>query len=130
MTREVRRDGRGRHTTRHRQLIALPGGALLVDTPGLRELQLWEGDLDDAFRDIVELAAECRFSDCAHETEPDCAIQEALADGTLDPERLKAYGKLQRELEAIAARADRRLRAERKRRWRQRARESRQARRY
>ena len=108
----------------------LPGGALLVDTPGLRELQLWEGDLDDAFRDVVELAAECRFNDCAHETEPDCAIRAALADGTLDPERLKAYHKLQRELAATAARADRRLHAERKRRWRQRARESRQARRY
>jgi ribosome biogenesis GTPase / thiamine phosphate phosphatase len=130
VTREVRRDGRGRHTTRHRELFVLPGGALLIDTPGLRELQLWEGDLDDAFRDVVELAGECRFNDCAHETEPDCAIRAALADGTLDPERLKAYHKLQRELAATAARADRRLQAERKRRWRQRARESRQARRY
>jgi len=121
----LRRDGRGRHTTRHRELFELPGGALVIDTPGLRELQLWEGDVDDAFRDIVELAARCRFRDCAHETEPGCAVREGV-----DPERLKAYRKLQRELRSIEARRDRRLWAENKRRWRQRARESRQARRY
>ena len=67
-TGDLRRDGRGRHTTRHRQLLVLPGGALLVDTPGLRELQIWEGDVDSAFSDIAELAAQCRFNDCAHET--------------------------------------------------------------
>jgi ribosome biogenesis GTPase / thiamine phosphate phosphatase len=121
----LRRDGRGRHTTRHRELFALPGGALIIDTPGLRELQLWEGDVDEAFADVVELAARCRFSDCAHETEPGCAVREGI-----DPERLKAYRKLQRELLAIEARRDRRLWAENKRRWRQRARESRRARRY
>jgi ribosome biogenesis GTPase / thiamine phosphate phosphatase len=121
----LRRDGRGRHTTRHRELFALPGGALIIDTPGLRELQLWEGDVDEAFADVVELAARCRFSDCAHESEPDCAVREGV-----DPERLKAYRKLQRELAAIEARSNRRLGAEMKRRWRQRARESRRARRY
>jgi ribosome biogenesis GTPase / thiamine phosphate phosphatase len=121
----LRRDGRGRHTTRHRELFALPGGALIIDTPGLRELQLWDGDVDEAFADVVELAARCRFSDCAHESEPDCAVREGI-----DPERLKAYRKLQRELAAIEARRDRRLWAENKRRWRQRARESRRARRY
>jgi ribosome biogenesis GTPase len=125
VTAGLMRDGRGRHTTRHRELFALPGGALIIDTPGLRELQLWEGDVDDAFRDIVELAARCRFSDCAHETEPGCAVREGM-----DPERLKAYHKLQRELRAVEARRDRRLWAENKRRWRQRARESRRARRY
>ena len=123
-------DGRGRHTTRHRELFALPGGALLIDTPGLRELQLWQGDVDEAFADVVELAAECRFTDCRHETEPDCAIRGAIATGKLDPERLKAYRKLQRELASIARRRDRRLWAENKRRWRQRARETRRARRY
>jgi ribosome biogenesis GTPase len=126
----LRSDGRGRHTTRHRELFALPGGALLIDTPGLRELQLWQGDVDEAFADVVDLAAVCRFSDCGHATEPGCAVRAAIADGTLDPERLKAYYKLQRELASIAARRDRRLGAERKRRWRQRARESRRARKY
>lgn len=129
-TAETRRDGRGRHTTRHRELFALPNGALLIDTPGLRELQLWEGDLDDAFSDIVALAERCRFTDCAHESEPDCAVKGALADGGLASERLASFRKLERELASVAARADKRLGAERKRRWRQRVRESRHARRY
>jgi ribosome biogenesis GTPase len=80
----LRNDGRGRHVTRHRQLLVLPGGAILVDTPGLRELQLWEGDVDSAFADIAALAAQCHFNDCTHETEPGCAVQEALASGELD----------------------------------------------
>ena len=71
-------DGRGRHTTRHRQLLVMPDGAILIDTPGLRELQVWEGDIDSAFADIAELAAQCKFNDCAHSTEPDCAVREAL----------------------------------------------------
>jgi ribosome biogenesis GTPase / thiamine phosphate phosphatase len=129
-TAEVRRDGRGRHTTRHRQLLLLPGGALLVDTPGMRELQLWAGDLDEAFSDIAALAARCRFTDCAHDTEPGCAVGAAIRTGELDPQRLASFRKLERELAAVAARANRRVWAERKRRWRQRARESRQARRY
>jgi ribosome biogenesis GTPase / thiamine phosphate phosphatase len=128
-TAEIRRDGRGRHTTRHRQLLVLPGGALLLDTPGLRELQIWEGDVDAAFADIAELAAECRFTDCVHETEPDCAVQEALATGELDPDRWRSYLKLQRELQAVARRRGSREHRELKRRWRQRARETRQARR-
>ena len=66
-------------TTRHRQLLVLPGGAILVDTPGLRELQVWEGDIDSAFADIAELAAQCRFDDCAHSPRPDCAVREALS---------------------------------------------------
>ena len=129
-TADVRRDGRGRHTTRHRQLLVLPGGALLVDTPGMRELQLWDGDLDEAFSDIADLAVRCRFTDCAHDTEPGCAVQAAIGTGELDPRRLASYRKLERELAAVAARASKRVWAERKRRWRQRAHESRQARRF
>ena len=129
-TGELRRDGRGRHVTRHRQLLVLRGGAILVDTPGLRELQLWEGDVDSAFSDIAELAARCRFNDCAHETEPGCAVREALASGELAWERMRSYRKLERELRAIEARFSKRAHRELKRRWKQRARETRQARRY
>jgi ribosome biogenesis GTPase len=129
-TGDLRKDGRGRHTTRHRQLLVLPSGALLVDTPGLRELQVWEGEVDSAFSDIAELAAQCRFNDCAHQTEPDCAVQEALAGGRLDPDRYSSYRRLQRELRAIEIRSSSRLRREAKQRWRARARESRAARRY
>jgi ribosome biogenesis GTPase / thiamine phosphate phosphatase len=123
-TRETRRDGRGRHTTQHRELFVLPNGALLVDTPGLRELQLWDGDLDDAFADIAELAARCRFNDCAHETEPGCAVRDGVP-----PERLASYRKLERELAAVEARRSARVHRERKRRWKQRTREVRQLRR-
>jgi ribosome biogenesis GTPase len=129
-TGDLRRDNRGRHTTRHRQLLVLPGGALLVDTPGLRELQVWEGDVDDAFSDVAELAAQCRFNDCGHETEPGCAVRDALATGVLDEERFASYRRLQRELRAIEARSSTRVRRELKRRWRARAREVRAERRY
>jgi ribosome biogenesis GTPase / thiamine phosphate phosphatase len=126
----LRRDGRGRHTTRHRQLLVLPGGAIVIDTPGLRELQVWEGDVDEAFTDIAELAAQCRFNDCAHETEPDCAIGEALETGELDEGRWASYLKLQRELRSIRRRAGSREHRELKRRWKARARETRAIRRY
>jgi ribosome biogenesis GTPase len=130
-TGELRKgDGRGRHTTRHRQLLVMPGGAILIDTPGLRELQVWEGDVDSAFSDIAELAAQCRFNDCAHTTEPDCAVQEALAAGALDEERWVSYLRLQRELRAIEARSSHRIQRELKSRWRARARETRRARRH
>jgi ribosome biogenesis GTPase len=106
-TREVRaRDGRGQHATTRRELLRLLGGALLIDTPGWRELQLWaEGDgLDRAFEDVAVLAAGCRFRDCAHGEEPGCAVRAALA-----PDRLRSYRKLQAELWALSARqADRR----------------------
>jgi ribosome biogenesis GTPase len=118
-TREVAADGTGRHTTTHRELVRLPGGALVIDTPGLRELQFWEGDLSAAFEDIEALALECRFRDCAHVREPDCAVQAAVDGGTLELERLRSWRKLQRELEAIAARTDMRLRIARKKRWKQ-----------
>lgn len=115
-------DGTGRHTTTHRELAVLPSGALVVDTPGLRELQLYEGDIDTSFQDIEALSAECRFRDCAHTQEPGCAVQAAVDDGRLELDRLRSWRKLQRELESIAARTDRRLRAQRKRRWKQHAR--------
>jgi ribosome biogenesis GTPase / thiamine phosphate phosphatase len=106
--------GRGRHTTSHRELVPLPSGAVLLDTPGMRELQLWAGEevLDTTFSEISELAAECRFSNCAHKTEPGCAIRRALNDGTLSRERWASYQKLQREARALAIRKDARLRSE------------------
>jgi ribosome biogenesis GTPase len=126
----LRNDGRGRHTTRHRQLLVMPGGAILIDTPGLRELQIWEGDIDSAFADIADLAEQCRFNDCAHASEPDCAVREALETGELDEGRWANYLKLQRELAAIERRSSHRLQRELKSRWRARARETRRARRY
>jgi ribosome biogenesis GTPase len=129
-TGDLRNDGRGRHTTRHRQLLVLRDGAILIDTPGLREYQIWEGDIDSAFSDIAELAARCRFNDCAHTSEPDCAVREALETGELDPARWANYGQLQRELRSIEARSSSRVRRELKRRWKARARETRAARRY
>jgi ribosome biogenesis GTPase / thiamine phosphate phosphatase len=129
-TGDLRRDGRGRHTTRHRQLLVLPNGALLVDTPGLRELQVWEGDVSNAFSDIAELSAECRFNDCTHRTEPGCAVQEAMESGDLDPARYESYRKLERELRSIEIRSSSRLRKEEKRRWIARDRESKAARRH
>jgi ribosome biogenesis GTPase len=118
-TKALAADGTGRHTTTHRELVQLPGGALVIDTPGLRELQFWEGDLSAAFDDIEALAAECRFRDCAHAREPDCAVLRAVDEGTLELDRLRSWRKFQRELEAIAARTDKRLRAARKKRWKE-----------
>jgi ribosome biogenesis GTPase / thiamine phosphate phosphatase len=116
-TGDVRRDGRGRHTTTHRELVRLPGGALLLDTPGMRELQLWadESALEETFADVAELASRCRFTDCAHGSEPGCAVRAALADGTLPEIRWESYTKLQRELKALALRQDVRLRSEARR---------------
>ena len=90
----------------------MPGGAILVDTPGLRELQVWEGDIDSAFADIAELASQCRFNDCAHSSEPDCAVREALETGELDDGRWANYVKLQRELRSIEVRSSKRLQRE------------------
>ena len=114
LTREIRSDGRGRHTTSHRELVPLPSGAMLIDTPGMRELQLWAGEesLDGAFADVADVADSCRFSDCGHGNEPGCAVRAALAAGTLDPARWDSYRKLQRELRALAIRQDSRLQAE------------------
>ncbi|OPZ62243.1 MAG: putative ribosome biogenesis GTPase RsgA [Firmicutes bacterium ADurb.Bin506] len=93
-------DDRGRHTTTARELIAIPGKGMIIDTPGMRELQLWAGDDDtvsDAFADISQLAVACKFSDCSHGSEPGCAVRHALREGTLDPDRFESFLKLQRE---------------------------------
>jgi ribosome biogenesis GTPase / thiamine phosphate phosphatase len=118
-TAAIAADGTGRHTTTHRELVRLPAGALVIDTPGLRELQFWDGDVSAAFDDIEQLAAECRFRDCAHAREPGCAVLGAVDNGTLTVDRLRSWRKFQRELESIAARTDRRLREARKKRWKQ-----------
>jgi len=111
--------GRGRHTTSHRELVPLPSGAVLLDTPGMRELQLWADEevLDTTFSEISALAGECKFSDCAHATEPGCAIRAALNDGRLSQERWTSFCKLQRELRALAIRKDARLRSEQRKKW-------------
>ncbi|WP_055591390.1 ribosome small subunit-dependent GTPase A [Peterkaempfera griseoplana] len=112
-------DGKGRHTTTTRELIPLPGGGVLIDTPGLRGVGLPGGGegLAGAFSDIEELAARCRFDDCAHRTEPGCAVNRALEDGTLPHRRMDSYLKLQRENAWMEARSDARVAAERGRRW-------------
>ncbi len=120
-TGEVREDdSRGRHTTTHRELVRLPGGALLIDTPGIRSLAVTNaGDgLEDAFSDIADLAGQCRFSDCRHETEPGCAVKAALADGRLAGDRLASQRKLEREAAYVARASDPRLQAEERRKWR------------
>ncbi len=113
-------DSRGRHTTTHRELFELPGGALLVDTPGIRALEVLGADegVDAAFDDVTDIAAGCRFSDCRHEGEPGCAIRAALADGRLSPDRLASHRKLERELARTAREADPRARAAHRRTWR------------
>ena len=112
-------DGEGRHTTTHRQLVLLPEGGLLLDTPGMRELQLWESTdgFGEAFADVEELAAACRFNDCAHRSEPGCAVQAALESGALDVDRWTSYKKLQRELAHLERRLDKRAQAEERKRW-------------
>jgi ribosome biogenesis GTPase len=120
VTQETRAaDERGRHTTTHRELILLPSGALLLDTPGMRELGLVESldGLTDAFADIEELALQCRFNDCAHETEPGCAIRAALEDGTLDPVRWESFVKLEREQAFLERKGDPAAQAAERRRW-------------
>ncbi len=119
-TRELRSDGQGRHTTTRRELVQLPGGALVIDTPGMRELQLWVADeaLEETFDDVTSLFAHCRFSDCSHDSEPGCAVKEALADGTLPAERWASYLKLEAEMAALERRLDKRLASEERKRWR------------
>ena len=119
-TRDVREDdSRGRHTTTHRELFRLPSGALLIDTPGIRSLEVVGADegVGQTFTDIDELAAGCRFSDCRHEGEPGCALQAALDAGTLDPARLAAWRKLHREAAHEARRGDPLAAAETRRKW-------------
>lgn len=112
-------DDKGRHTTTHRELILLPNGAVLIDTPGMRELQLWESQdgLSEAFGDIEEFSSLCRFRDCRHADEPGCAVQEAIENGILAEGRLASYNKLQRELAYIERKADKRAQSEEKKQW-------------
>jgi len=107
-------DGRGRHTTTGRELVVLPNGTLLIDTPGMRELQLWadEESLGRSFEDIERLASGCRFADCSHVNEPDCAVRAAVAAGALDPARLESWFKLGKELRYLALKQDVRARRE------------------
>jgi ribosome biogenesis GTPase len=129
VTRETREDDdEGRHTTTHRQLLVMPGGGLVIDTPGLRELQLWDvgsAGLERTFADVDELAGDCRFGDCTHTHEPGCAVLAAVETGTLPRERLQSWRKLQRELRAIAMRHNVLLRKEEVRKWKLRTREGR-----
>ena len=112
-------DERGRHTTTHRELILLPSGAILLDTPGMRELGVVESldGLTDAFADIEELALQCKFNDCAHETEPGCAIRAALDAGDLDPERWESFLKLEREQAFLDRKDDPAAMAAARRKW-------------
>lgn len=113
-------DHKGRHTTTHRQLIRLPGGGLIVDTPGMRELQLWDAEtgIQDTFGDVEDLAAGCRFADCTHTVEPGCAVLAAVTHGLLDADRLESFQKLEREQAYLARRHDARARAEESRKLR------------
>jgi ribosome biogenesis GTPase / thiamine phosphate phosphatase len=114
-------DGKGRHTTTARQLVELPGGTLLIDTPGMRELAPWadESAVDAAFDDIGALADGCRFTNCAHETEPGCAVGAAVEAGTLDADRLEHYKRLLREAAFEERKHDKAAAAETKRQWKQ-----------
>jgi ribosome biogenesis GTPase / thiamine phosphate phosphatase len=123
-TRTIRDDGRGRHTSVRRELVVLPGGGAVIDTPGLRGIGLIdEGGLAGAFADVVALAAGCRFRDCTHRSEPGCAVNAALEDGTLSRRRYESWRMLLREADAMAARKTARLRGEQNRERKRRMRE-------
>ncbi len=117
----IREDGKGRHTTTSRQMLVLPGRGVIIDTPGLRELQLWtsESGASMAFSDVEAFARDCRFNDCTHEREPGCAVRAALEAERLDEDRVRSYRKLERERMYIARKHDQFLANEEKRRWKQ-----------
>ncbi|MFF7467558.1 ribosome small subunit-dependent GTPase A [Streptomyces sp. NPDC008092] len=122
-------DGKGRHTTTTRNLLALPGGGVLIDTPGLRGVGLFDAEtgVGQVFAEIEELAEDCRFSDCGHESEPGCAVRTAVETGELPVRRLESYRKLMRENQWIVAKTDARLRADMKREWKKRGAEGKAA---
>ncbi|WP_081240580.1 ribosome small subunit-dependent GTPase A [Streptomyces viridosporus] len=122
-------DGKGRHTTTTRNLLALPGGGVLIDTPGLRGVGLWDAGtgVGQVFSEIEELAEGCRFHDCAHESEPGCAVLDAIGTGALPQRRLESYRKLLRENQRIVAKTDARLRAEIRKDWKRKGAEGRAA---
>ena len=119
LTGKVRaRDGRGCHVTTHRQLVLLPEGGLLLDTPGMRELQLVDEEgIDAVFKDIAALSTRCRYRDCRHDTEPGCAVKDAVESGDIAADRLEHYRKLEKEAQAYERRHDERLRRQSERVW-------------
>jgi ribosome biogenesis GTPase / thiamine phosphate phosphatase len=120
-TREVRDgDSKGRHTTTHRELVPVPGGGLLLDTPGMREIQLWDvgAAVEQTFDDVEQYAAECHFSDCRHRDEPRCAVKAAVSEGRLPAARLESYLSLQKELAHLARQQDQKALLDQKRRGR------------
>ncbi len=125
-TRAIREDGRGRHTSVRRELVPLPGGGAVIDTPGLRGVGLVDAEAGIAatFADVEELAGRCRFNDCVHHGEPGCAVAEAIADGSLTVRRFESWERLQREQRWVASRTDARLRAERLKEWRRQTRDA------
>ncbi|MEU0403215.1 ribosome small subunit-dependent GTPase A [Streptomyces sp. NPDC006197] len=122
-------DGKGRHTTTTRNLFVLPGGGVLIDTPGLRGVGLWDAEagVGQVFSEIEELAGDCRFHDCAHESEPGCAVAAAIEDGSLPVRRLESYRKLIRENRRIVAKTDARVRSEMLKEWKRMGREGQKA---
>jgi ribosome biogenesis GTPase len=119
-TGEARRDGKGRHVTTHRELVRIPGGALIIDTPGIRQLKMWAADegLPATFEDVEALASECKFADCRHESEPGCAIKYAIDAGELSSARFNSYLKIVRELRSLEVRRDARAQSEERKKWR------------
>ncbi len=112
-------DDKGKHTTTHRELILLPNGGCMIDTPGMRELQLWDSGegISDTFQDIETLASQCFFKDCQHQNEPQCAVKNAIEDGTLDKGRYQNYIKLQKELAYLERKGDKRAQLAEKEKW-------------
>ncbi|WP_435371215.1 ribosome small subunit-dependent GTPase A [Mesobacillus subterraneus] len=112
-------DDKGKHTTTHREMVLLPGGAILIDTPGMREIQLWtsEDEIAESFADIEKYAESCKFRDCSHNNEPGCAVWSAIYEGILDENRLASYKKLQKELAYIDRKLDKKAQAEEKKHW-------------
>ncbi|WP_257391858.1 ribosome small subunit-dependent GTPase A [Mesobacillus jeotgali] len=120
LVKEIREsDDKGKHTTTHREMVLLPDGAVLIDTPGMRELQLWtsEEGISESFADIDQYAAACKFRDCSHDNEPGCAVWTAINTGSLDEGRLSNYKKLQKELAYMDRKVDKKAQAEEKRHW-------------
>jgi ribosome biogenesis GTPase len=126
---EIREDDdKGRHTTTHREMVLLPNGTVLIDTPGMRELQLWESSegLGETFSEIEEIALGCRFRDCLHENEPGCAVVSAIEAGLLEADRLYSYKKLQKELAYIERKNDKRAQSEERKQWKNISKQSKQ----
>ncbi|MCM3704889.1 ribosome small subunit-dependent GTPase A [Cytobacillus firmus] len=116
---EIRSDDKGKHTTTHRELILLPDGAILIDNPGMRELQLWESEsgLSESFTDIEQAAHDCRFRDCTHDNEPGCAVLRLIEEGSISAARLNSYKKLLKELAYLDRKQNKRAQAEERKRW-------------